>query len=261
MKLSEKIYILRKARGFSQEQLGLSLSTKTNGVSRQSVSDWESGKSEPKLDNIRALAELLNVSYDILLDEEVDLNNKEYLNQVLDGTYEKKDSVLSTSNYYINKKVFGIIPILLCLLVIGIALAVSIPAYQKAQECFVEAAAKNGDQSVMGMSLITRGNVWIAVTILGGVVAAIGVPLCIVYFFKTIRIKKPIGVLADKELIIYPSRKVNTTTIIKNSEISDVKKTSFGDIVVKLEDGKLVKIPQPKNSKVLISNIHNNLQR
>ena len=44
MKLSDKIRIIRKARGLSQEALGDSLSrVSENGISRRSVSDWENG--------------------------------------------------------------------------------------------------------------------------------------------------------------------------------------------------------------------------
>lgn len=41
MILSEKIYMLRKKKGWSQEELAERL-----GVSRQSVSKWESGVSQ-----------------------------------------------------------------------------------------------------------------------------------------------------------------------------------------------------------------------
>ena len=84
MKLFDKIRILRKARGLSQEQLGYSLSrVNKDGISRQTVSDWENGKFEPKLENIRDLAEVFNVSFDALLDESVDLENGEVLEAVL----------------------------------------------------------------------------------------------------------------------------------------------------------------------------------
>lgn len=84
MELFDKIRILRKARGLSQEQLGYSLSrVNKDGISRQTVSDWENGNFEPKLDNIRDLAEVLNVSFDTLLDESVDLNDEKVLNAVL----------------------------------------------------------------------------------------------------------------------------------------------------------------------------------
>lgn len=84
MKLFDKIRILRKARGLSQEQLGYSLSrVNKDGISRQTVSDWENGKFEPKLENIRDLAEVFDVSFDALLDESVDLENEEVLKEVL----------------------------------------------------------------------------------------------------------------------------------------------------------------------------------
>ena len=83
MKLSDKIRILRKARGMSQEEFGYSLSEATDGVTRQAVSDWENGKFEPKLDNIRDIARVLNVSFDVLLDETIDLNDAETLESIL----------------------------------------------------------------------------------------------------------------------------------------------------------------------------------
>ena len=83
MELYEKIRMIRKARGFSQEELGNRLSEK--GISRQSISDWENGYTEPRLDNIRDLAKVLNVSYDSLLDDSLDLNDPRVLNTVLNN--------------------------------------------------------------------------------------------------------------------------------------------------------------------------------
>ena len=93
MKLFDKIRILRKARGLSQEQLGYSLSrVNKDGISRQTVSDWENGKFEPKLENIRDLAEVFNVSFDALLDESVDLENEKVLEAVLNKKpYDRKE--------------------------------------------------------------------------------------------------------------------------------------------------------------------------
>ena len=91
MQLADKIRIIRKARGFSQEQLGDKLSrVSENGISRQAVSDWENGKTEPKLDNIRDLAEVLNVSYDALLDEMIDLEDPKVLSKIL-GEADEED--------------------------------------------------------------------------------------------------------------------------------------------------------------------------
>ena len=78
MNLSEKIGIIRKARKFTQEELGDKI-----GVSRQTVSSWEKGEFEPTLDSIRAIAQVLNVSFDTLLDDEIDLKDKQVLNRAL----------------------------------------------------------------------------------------------------------------------------------------------------------------------------------
>ncbi len=60
--LSEKIINLRKSRGWSQEELAERLN-----VSRQSVSKWESGISNPDLDKIVAMSTLFGVTTDYLL--------------------------------------------------------------------------------------------------------------------------------------------------------------------------------------------------
>lgn len=65
MKLSEKIYYYRKKMGKSQEGLAEEL-----GVSRQAVSKWETGESEPELAKLRALAATFGVTVDALLSEE-----------------------------------------------------------------------------------------------------------------------------------------------------------------------------------------------
>lgn len=62
MKLPEKIYELRKASHLSQEQLAEKI-----GVSRQSISKWESGESLPELERIVALSQVFNVTTDYLL--------------------------------------------------------------------------------------------------------------------------------------------------------------------------------------------------
>ena len=100
MKLSEKIRILRKARGLSQEEFGYSLSESTDGVSRQTVSDWENGKFEPKLDNIRDIARVLDVSFDVLLDESVDLNDTEILQSVLHNVTSDLKKTINTKIRY-----------------------------------------------------------------------------------------------------------------------------------------------------------------
>lgn len=65
MNLGEKIFYCRRRAGFSQEQLAERL-----GVSRQAVSKWENGDSEPELGKLRLLAEAFGVSTDWLLSGE-----------------------------------------------------------------------------------------------------------------------------------------------------------------------------------------------
>ena len=73
MKLHEKIYTCRKKAGLSQEALAEKL-----GVSRQSVSKWETGESVPEITKLPILAKLFNVTTDWLLsEEEKDTEDKE----------------------------------------------------------------------------------------------------------------------------------------------------------------------------------------
>ena len=62
MKLFVKIQQLRKQNGMSQEKLAQLL-----GVSRQSVSKWESGQSLPEIDKIIQLSNIFEVTTDYLL--------------------------------------------------------------------------------------------------------------------------------------------------------------------------------------------------
>lgn len=67
MTLGEKIFRLRSERGLSQEALGEKL-----GVSRQSVSKWETDQSLPELEKIVAISELFEISTDYLLKENIE---------------------------------------------------------------------------------------------------------------------------------------------------------------------------------------------
>lgn len=65
--IADRLLRLRKAHGFSQEELAEKI-----GISRQSVSKWERAEASPDTDNLIALARLYSVSLDELLlsDEE-----------------------------------------------------------------------------------------------------------------------------------------------------------------------------------------------
>jgi len=69
IEIANKLQKLRKANGYSQEELADKL-----GISRQAVSKWERAESSPDTDNLIILAKLYNVSLDELLstDESID---------------------------------------------------------------------------------------------------------------------------------------------------------------------------------------------
>ena len=67
MILADKIIDLRKKSGWSQEELAEKL-----GVSRQSVSKWESAQSVPDMARVVQMSELFGVSTDYLLKDSIE---------------------------------------------------------------------------------------------------------------------------------------------------------------------------------------------
>lgn len=66
MKFGENLQKLRKEKGLSQEQLAEKL-----GVTRQSVSKWESGASYPEMDKIVSLCNMFHCDLDVLINKDV----------------------------------------------------------------------------------------------------------------------------------------------------------------------------------------------
>lgn len=103
MLLSEKIMSLRKRNGWSQEELAQQL-----GVSRQSVSKWESMASIPDIQKIMAMSELFGVSTDYLLKDELeDLPTTaiKASNGITDATASAAKSVTTSEDASANKTV------------------------------------------------------------------------------------------------------------------------------------------------------------
>ena len=94
MILADKIIFLRKQNGWSQEQLAEQL-----GVSRQSVSKWESSLSMPDLDKIMKMSSLFGVSTDYLLKDEIESLQKE---MVCESDDEKVKITLEDANTYMD---------------------------------------------------------------------------------------------------------------------------------------------------------------
>ena len=62
MEFNNKLYELRKQKGFSQEELANRLN-----VSRQTISKWEVGDSTPDMEKLVAISDLFEVSLDELV--------------------------------------------------------------------------------------------------------------------------------------------------------------------------------------------------
>ena len=85
MIFADKLIKLRKRAGYSQEELAEKM-----GVTRQSVSKWESAQSIPDIEKIIKISELFGVSTDYLLkdniEETVDINKDDvniYINRII----------------------------------------------------------------------------------------------------------------------------------------------------------------------------------
>ena len=77
MKLSEKIVYLRKEQGWSQEQLAIKLD-----VSRQAVYKWEADINQPDLEKLKKISSLFNVSFNNLMDDNIDISNPNSIVQI-----------------------------------------------------------------------------------------------------------------------------------------------------------------------------------
>ena len=62
MIFSEKLQLLRKNKGFTQEEFAEKLN-----VSRQAVAKWESGQAYPDISNLIQISNMMNVTVDYLV--------------------------------------------------------------------------------------------------------------------------------------------------------------------------------------------------
>lgn len=106
MSLEVNIREKRKAKKFSQEYVAEKME-----VSRQAVSKWETGKSEPSTNNLKKLAELFSCSVDDLLSSEKSI----------------EDPSLHTKNKFL----YNIIGVIFCFtsFVLGMLYAEQIPLF------------------------------------------------------------------------------------------------------------------------------------
>lgn len=114
MKFEEKLMTLRKAKGWSQEDLSHQI-----GVSRQTISKWESSQTTPEMNKLIELSKIFEISVDELINDVKEETNEE----------EKEEKVYTK----INLKPTNVLVIIACVLTI-IGLMFSIVLYQKSQK-------------------------------------------------------------------------------------------------------------------------------
>lgn len=71
MRFSEKLYLMRKRKALSQEQLAEHLD-----VSRQAISKWEGGTAFPEGERLIAISEFFEISLDDLLKDDRDIDER-----------------------------------------------------------------------------------------------------------------------------------------------------------------------------------------
>jgi len=101
MRFGDKLIMLRRERGYSQEQLANMLD-----VSRQSVSKWEAGQSTPEINKLIMLADIFSVNVDSLIREEIELPDIENRQEKLESI--NKNVIYRKHGYTIGANGFGL---------------------------------------------------------------------------------------------------------------------------------------------------------
>ena len=117
MNLADKIQKLRKENGLSQESFAEKL-----GVSRQSVSKWESGGALPDTEKIIAMSELFGVSTDFLLKNDDEKNEEPFVSDddIIAEEESEKEENKKSKKKLIPKIIAAILA--LCIVVTAVAL-------------------------------------------------------------------------------------------------------------------------------------------
>ena len=94
MNINEKILLLRKKEGLSQE----SLAEKLN-VTRQTVSNWELGQTTPDILQAKSISKIFKISLDDLTDNYLEVECKDNSNNILKKLIGKKCYILLNEDY------------------------------------------------------------------------------------------------------------------------------------------------------------------
>lgn len=111
--LNENLKTLRKNKGYSQEQLAVRLN-----VVRQTVSKWEKGLSVPDAQMLMEIAEVLSVSVNELLGNDIEQETKKDTLEVIAQELAKLNELIAIEQHKkeeIKKKIVEIIGIIIIL--------------------------------------------------------------------------------------------------------------------------------------------------
>ena len=92
MNLGTNLYNARKKSGLSQEKVAEKL-----GVSRQTISKWETDETVPDIRQSKKMAVLYHVSLDELIDFDIDLKE---IQEAIDRTTEKVEEKINWTNVW-----------------------------------------------------------------------------------------------------------------------------------------------------------------
>ena len=95
MNLGNNLFQARKKAGLSQEMVAEKL-----GVSRQTISKWETDETIPDIYQSKKLAKLYNLTLDELIDFDIDIKEIE---EIIKNTDEEKESKINRTNAWSKK--------------------------------------------------------------------------------------------------------------------------------------------------------------
>ena len=95
MNLGNNLFQARKKTGLSQEMVAEKL-----GVSRQTISKWETDETVPDIYQSKKLAKLYNLTLDELIDFDIDIKEIE---EIIKNTDEEKESKINWTNAWSKK--------------------------------------------------------------------------------------------------------------------------------------------------------------
>lgn len=107
MNIGKKIFEFRKKKGLSQEKLAEKVD-----VTRQTISNWELGETQPNPEQLKLLSKELNVSIDELLDNDI----KDVLIEKTNNTEKIAKSTFNVLKYF----VLGILSVLVIFIILFI---------------------------------------------------------------------------------------------------------------------------------------------